>query len=62
MIRRKVRIKFLRKEKIMKTFNQIADQVERIYRLYYTFGCGTQKMLEKAENFFFSQQNVGLSF
>lgn len=46
----------------MKTFKQIAEQVERIYRLYYTFGCGSQKMLEKAENFFFSQQNVGLCF
>jgi hypothetical protein len=46
----------------MKTFKQIADQVERIYRLYYNFGCGSTKMLEKAEKFFFSQQNVGLSF
>lgn len=46
----------------MKTFKQISDQVERIYRLYYTFGCGSKKMLEKAEKFFFSQQNVGLCF
>lgn len=46
----------------MKTFKQIADQVERIYRLYYNFGCGSAKMLEKAENLFFSQQNIGLCF
>ena len=46
----------------MKTFSQIAEQIERIYRLYYNFGCGSTKMLEKAEEFFFSQQNVGLSF
>lgn len=45
-----------------KSFKQISDQVERIYRLYYTFDCGTEKMLEKAESFFFSIQNVGLSF
>ena len=46
----------------MKTFSQIAEQIERIYRLYYTFGCGSTKMLETAERFFFSQQNVGLQF
>ena len=45
-----------------KTFKQIADQVERIYRLYYNFGCGSTKMLEKAESFFNSQQNIGLCF
>ena len=46
----------------MKTFNQIAEQIERIYRLYYNFGCGTKKMLETAERFFTSRQNVGLLF
>ena len=33
----------------MKTFKQISAQIERIERLYYSFGCGTEKMLEKAE-------------
>ena len=46
----------------MKTFKQIADQIERIERLYYNFGCGSTKMLEKAERFFFSQQRIGLCF
>lgn len=46
----------------MKSFKQISDQVERIYRLYYTFNCGTKKMLETAERFFFTQQNLGLQF
>ena len=46
----------------MKTFKQIADQIERIERLYYNFQCGTEKMLETAESFFTSQQNVGLCF
>lgn len=45
----------------MKTFKQIADQCERIARLYEK-GFGTKKMLEKAEKVFFSQPNVGLSF
>lgn len=44
-----------------KSFNQIAAQLERIYRLYYK-GFGTQKMLDKAESFFFEIQNVGLCF
>ena len=48
-----------------KTFKQMADQLERIYKLYYrnngqTFG--TSKMLERAERFFFHQQNIGLCF
>ena len=46
----------------MKTFKQISAQIERIERLYYNFGCGTKKMLETAEKFFTSQQNVGLCF
>ena len=46
----------------MKTFKEISAQIERIERLYYNFGCGTKKMLETAERFFFSQQNVGLCF
>ena len=46
----------------MKTFKQISEQIERIYRLYYNFGCGSTKMLEKAEKFFFSMQNIGLQF
>lgn len=37
----------------MKTFKQIAAQIERIERLYYNFGCGTKKMLETAESFSF---------
>jgi hypothetical protein len=45
----------------MKSFKQISAQVERIYSLYLK-GYGTKKMLEKAESFFFSQQNVGLCF
>ena len=48
-----------------KTFKQMADQLERIYKLYYrnngqTFG--TSRMLERAEHFFFNQQNIGLCF
>ena len=46
----------------MKTFKQISAQIERIERLYYNFGCGTKKMLETAERFLVSQQNVGLCF
>jgi len=46
----------------MKTFKQISDQIERIERLYYNFNCGTKKMLETAERFFASQQNLGLQF
>ena len=46
----------------MKTFKQISAQIERIERLYYSFGCGTEKMLEKAEKFFTSQQRIGLCF
>ena len=53
---------FFRKEEIMKTFKQIAAQIERIERLYYNFGCGTKKMLETAERFFSSQPRVGLQF
>ena len=53
---------FKRKEKIMKTFKQIAEQIERIERLYYDFGCGSTKMLERAEKFFSSRQNLGLCF
>lgn len=45
----------------MKTFKQIAEQCERIARLYDK-GFGTKKMLETAENIFFSQRNVGLCF
>ena len=45
----------------MKSFSQIADQCERIARLYAK-GFGTKKMLETAERFFFSQRNVGLCF
>jgi len=45
----------------MKTFEQIAEQCERISKLYLK-GFGSTKMLERAENIFFSFQNVGLSF
>ena len=44
-----------------KSFDQIAAQLERIYRLYYK-GFGTQKMLDKAERLFFGIQDVGLWF
>lgn len=46
----------------MKTFNEISAQIERIERLYYDFNCGTMKMLETAERFFFSRQKIGLCF
>ena len=46
----------------MKTFCQISEQIERIYRLYYNFGCGTKKMLETAEKFFSTKNNLGLCF
>lgn len=45
----------------MKTFKQIAEQCERIAKLYAK-GFGSTKMLERAENVFFSQPNVALSF
>ena len=45
----------------MKTFKQIAEQCERIAKLYAK-GFGSTKMLERVENIFFSQQNVGLCF
>ena len=46
----------------MKTFKQISEQLERIYSLYYDFGCGTKNMLARGEKFFFSRQNIGLCF
>ena len=54
-------IHFKRKETIMKTFSEISNQLERIYKLYLK-GFGTKKMLETAERFFNSQQNIGLCF
>lgn len=45
----------------MKTFKQVSTQLERIYSLYLK-GFGTKKMLETAERFFNSQQNIGLCF
>lgn len=45
-----------------KTFKQISEQIERIERLYYNFGCGTKKMLETAESFFSTKNNLGLCF
>lgn len=45
----------------MKSFKQIADQVERVYTLYLK-GYGTKAMMERAERFFTSRQNVGLCF
>ncbi len=44
-----------------KTFKQVADQIERIYKLYLK-GFGTRKMLERAEKFMAEQPNVGLCF
>ena len=44
-----------------KSFNQIAAQLERIYKLYEK-GFGTKALLEKAENCMFGIQNVGLCF
>ena len=45
----------------MKTFKQITDQIERIYKLYLK-GFGTPKMMERAENFMARTPNVGLCF
>jgi hypothetical protein len=45
----------------MKTFRQIAEQCERISKLYDK-GFGTKKMLAKAESIFFSVPNVSLCF
>lgn len=45
----------------MKTFKEIAEQCERIAKLYNK-GFGTKKMLEKAESIFFSIPNVELCF
>ena len=44
-----------------KSFNQIAAQLERIYKLYYK-GFGTKTLLEKAEKCMYGIQNVGLCF
>ena len=51
-----------RKRIITKTFDELAAQLERIYRLYLTFGCGTKKMLERAEAFMCDTKDVGLCF
>lgn len=45
----------------MKTFKQIAEQCERISKLYCK-GFGSTKMMEKVESIFFSQPKVSLSF
>lgn len=45
----------------MKTFKEIADQCERIAKLYAK-GFGSTRMLERVESIFFSRQNVGLCF
>ena len=45
----------------MKTFKEIADQCERIAKLYAK-GFGSTRMLERVESIFFSQQSVGLCF
>lgn len=46
----------------MKTFKQIATQMERIYALYL-HGYGSRRIIERAERFAFSHvQNVGLLF
>lgn len=46
----------------MKTFKQIATQMERIYALYL-HGYGSRSIIERAERFAFSRvQNVGLLF
>ena len=44
-----------------KSFNQIAAQLERIYKLYYK-GFGTKTLLEKAVKCMYGIQNVGLCF
>lgn len=48
--------------KRIKTFDEATTQLERIYSLFYTFGCGTKKMLEKAERFMCEKQEIGLCF
>lgn len=45
-----------------KSFKEIAAQIERIYTLYYRWGCGTKKMIEKSERFLTSRQRIGLCF
>ena len=46
----------------MKTFKQMAEQMERIYSLYL-HGYGSHRIIERAERFAFSRvQNVGLLF
>lgn len=44
-----------------KTFEDLSIQLERIYKLYL-IGCGTKKMLEKAEHFMCENSSVGLCF
>ena len=56
-----IHFKTQKKGEIMKTFSEISNQLERIYKLYLK-GFGTKKMLETAESFFNSQQNIGLCF
>ena len=44
-----------------KSFEQIAAQLERIYKLYYK-GFGTETLLNRAEKCMFGIQNIGLCF
>lgn len=44
-----------------KSFEQIAAQLECIYKLYYK-GFGTETLLNKAEKCMFGIQNIGLCF
>lgn len=44
-----------------KSFEQIAAQLERIYKLYYK-GFETETLLNKAEKCMFGIQNIGLCF
>ncbi len=45
-----------------KSFKQISAQMERIYKLYYNKGFGSEKLLEKAESYMFRIKNIGLCF
>ena len=44
-----------------KSFKQLCDQLERIYRLY-EWGAGSRRMIERAEMFMHKKANVGLMF
>lgn len=40
---------------IRKTFSQLSEQMERIFRLYYNGGYGTEKMFRRCEELFLTE-------